>query len=82
MRRLPAAVAGAQPLRWTAGQLPEAEGAGRLTKTGQNYETYQNMVEKGSESQGLTIRIAPGTTTDCQIGDFPEISWEIDFEKK
>jgi hypothetical protein len=46
MRRLPAAVAGAQPLRWTAGQLPEAEGAGGLTKTGQDYETYQKMVEK------------------------------------
>jgi hypothetical protein len=40
------------------------------------------MVEKGSESQGLTIRIAPGTTADCQIGDIPVISWEMDFEKK
>ena len=40
-----------------------------------------NLIE-GTESQGLTIRIAPGTTVDCQIGDTPEISWEIDFEKK
>jgi hypothetical protein len=40
-----------------------------------------NLIE-GQESQGLTIRIAPGTTVDCQIGDTPEISWEIDFEKK
>jgi len=36
---------------------------------------------EGQESQGLTIRVAPGTTANCQIGDFPEISWEIDFEK-
>ena len=40
-----------------------------------------NLIE-GQEAQGLTIRIAPGPTVDCQIGDTPEISWEIDFEKK
>jgi len=40
------------------------------------------MVEKGAEFQGLTIRIAPGTTADCQIEDIPGISWEIDFDKK
>ena len=40
-----------------------------------------NLIE-GTESQGLTIRIAPGPTADCQISDTPEISWEIDFEKR
>jgi len=39
-----------------------------------------NLIE-GTESQGLTIRIAPGPTVDCQIEDTPQISWEIDFEK-
>ena len=39
-----------------------------------------NIVE--GIAKGLTIRIAPGPTVDCEIGDIPEISWEIDFEKK
>ena len=39
-----------------------------------------NIVE--GIAKGLTIRIAPRTNVDCQISDTPEISWEIDFEKR